>query len=38
MDVAVEILVVDLQPIRDLEDTILLYKAHAPLTVISRVV
>ena len=38
MDVAVEILDINLQPFRDWEDTILLYKAHAPLTLVSQLV
>ena len=33
--VAVKILDVYLQPIKDWEDTILLNKVHAPLTVVS---
>ena len=35
MPVGVEILDLQLHPIRNREDTILLYKAQAPLTVVS---
>ena len=34
-NVSIEMLDVHFQPIRDWEDTILLYKAHAPLTLVS---